>query len=75
MDVVLGLDVEVELRADQVSIGDLGTGNDVVTNHGRPGLGNLLKNRLDGCEVKTRTTFNIGVESILDVVKGLKVVV
>ena len=77
----LWLDVEGELGAEQVPVvdilpvWDLGTGYTMVSDFSWPVVGDFLKDRLDGSEIHARVTFNIGIESMLDIVEGLNVVV
>ena len=58
-----------------IPVGDIGARYDMVIYICRPGIGYLHESGLYGCEVHTRATLNNSIESVVDIVDGLKVVV
>lgn len=75
------LDVQGELGTQEMlatlvlPIGDLGAGDDMMSNMGRPGVSDFLKDRFNRSEIHTRVAFNVSIEEVLDTVKELWIVV
>ena len=57
-----------------VSGGDIGAANSPVTNNSCPVCCHCLKDWLDSSKVDTRTTLNVSIESISNVIDGLEVI-
>ena len=78
---VLVSDAELKLGREKVRarvvlpVRHLGTGHNPFVHVSRPVNGDCLERRFYCCEVNTRAAFNICIESILDIIYCLDVIV